>query len=243
MYVHLFIEAAYIYRCLGIYSWMPHLFIDARATSNSIQVERGPGCFRVQATSERTAGVRTIWPSLSCKAFPPEMGSVVRTPTPKGTSRLCTVESPSERLTKKVLALHFIALPHFASHCFALCLCIALRCIALLSIVSLSLILSVFPWLVLPCMHTLIDPPHVPPLSLDLRGGVPQASGDIIIADKNNHRIQKCNPASPGSPCTTIAGWVIGGRTWPNGRPKGGKSNKELNGPNAVAIDAALLEI
>merc|ERR1719210_1660650 len=32
------------------------------------------------------------------------------------------------------------------------------------------------------------------------------SNGDYIIADKDNHRIQKCPAASPGSDCTTIAG-------------------------------------
>ena len=40
------------------------------------------------------------------------------------------------------------------------------------------------------------------PASLELHG-----SDDMVIADRNNHRVQVCSLALPGSPCTTVAGW------------------------------------
>jgi hypothetical protein len=38
------------------------------------------------------------------------------------------------------------------------------------------------------------------------RGVAIMGSGDYLIADSSNHRVQRCLAASPGSPCTTVAG-------------------------------------
>ena len=58
------------------------------------------------------------------------------------------------------------------------------------------------------------------------RGIALTAEGDYVVADRFNHRIQRCAAASPGTDCETIAGGSQGG-----GLP-------QLDGPEDVAIAA-----
>merc|ERR1711907_650162 len=54
------------------------------------------------------------------------------------------------------------------------------------------------------------------------------ASGDYLIADRSNYRIQKCPAASPGSACTTVAG--TGGE---------GSGATQLDYPTGITLDAS----
>ena len=49
--------------------------------------------------------------------------------------------------------------------------------------------------------------------------------GDYLVADRDNHRVQRCPAASPGGDCETVAGGSQG------------SGLTELNGPCGIAID------